>query len=47
MPFVLTYSQGQDERSKVDGSTTLLGLTQFLKKATHLPKYDHAMFFTE
>jgi hypothetical protein len=41
MPFVLTYSQGQDERSKVDGSTTLLGLTQYLKKATHLPKYDH------
>ncbi|VDI20531.1 a disintegrin and metalloproteinase with thrombospondin motifs 16 [Mytilus galloprovincialis] len=47
MPFVLTYSQGQDKRSKVDGSTTLLGLTNFLKKSTNLPKHDHAMFFTE
>lgn len=47
LPFVMTYRQGGDRRSKVDGSSTLLGLTNFLKSKKDLPHHDHAMLFTE
>ncbi|KAK3083558.1 hypothetical protein FSP39_025486, partial [Pinctada imbricata] len=47
LPFVMTYRQGGDRRAKVDGSTTLLGLTNFLRDKPDLPHYDHAMLFTE
>ncbi|XP_069108239.1 metalloprotease mig-17-like [Argopecten irradians] len=47
LPFVLTFRQGGDIRSKVDGSATLLGLTNFLKGKPNLPHHDHAMLFTE
>ena len=43
----MTYRQGGDRRSKVDGSSTLLGLTNFLKSKKDLPHHDHAMLFTE
>ncbi|KAJ8321009.1 hypothetical protein KUTeg_002596 [Tegillarca granosa] len=49
LPFIITYRQGGDMRSKVDGGTTLLDLTNFLrgKNSAALPHYDHAMLFTE
>ncbi|XP_061184234.1 A disintegrin and metalloproteinase with thrombospondin motifs adt-2-like isoform X2 [Saccostrea echinata] len=47
LPFVMTYRQGGDRRSKVDGSSTLLGLTNFLKSKKDLPHHDHVMLFTE